>query len=528
MILVLNVFLLVGYLFILILNKFNYKFNFKVKFKTQLEINYYIFIVMIILSIISLTNYFKIEENIFIPTAKVWSSSSIKNFYENYNANEKNGVINLNLANKEFNLDSTILNHINLFIFGLGVSFVLFQLFKELRYLTQLKRQSVLIRKLRRVRIYASDFTEIPLSYSLTKANIIIPMNLINNISDYKISVLHEIQHHRQNDTYWSYVFLLIKIFCFLNPFYYFWINYINELQEFACDEALIGQKKVSSHNYASCLIRLAETVIGENKKTVCASGFSFSNDRKLIVRRIENMFDTNKKQNRHYKFICCTFLTIALGVSAIASKSVIQDRRITKKEALEMLSTTQKNTDFPVVVNDLVLKELNRYIGTPEGREFTKTSLQRMNQYKEMIRNKISSYRVPEEILAVPFIESGYRNLPQSQNKSWGAGLWMFIEKTARNYGLRVDLEVDERLNPEILTDAAMRYLTSNYFRFKDWNLALIAYNIGESNLQKGIDNLKTRDPWLLSRNGFQGDQYLARFMAAVLILNNQDVVLD
>ncbi|MGZ3818802.1 MAG: transglycosylase SLT domain-containing protein, partial [Bdellovibrio sp.] len=109
---------------------------------------------------------------------------------------------------------------------------------------------------------------------------------------------------------------------------------------------------------------------------------------------------------------------------------------------------------------------------------------------------------------------------------KSWGAGLWMFIESTARNYGLRVDSVVDERLNPEILTDAAMRYISANYSRFKDYQLAMMGYNIGENKVQEGINKLGSRDAWYLTRNGYEGDKYLARVMAAVLIMKNPDLV--
>jgi membrane-bound lytic murein transglycosylase D len=109
--------------------------------------------------------------------------------------------------------------------------------------------------------------------------------------------------------------------------------------------------------------------------------------------------------------------------------------------------------------------------------------------------------------------------------NKS--AGIWQFIPQTARNYGLRVDAQKDERLDMALLTDAAMRYLQANNLRFKDWQLALMAYNMGENAVQKAMVDLDTRDAWTLIRNGREGDKdYLAKFMAAVLIMRNPDSV--
>jgi soluble lytic murein transglycosylase-like protein len=177
-------------------------------------------------------------------------------------------------------------------------------------------------------------------------------------------------------------------------------------------------------------------------------------------------------------------------------------------------------------VVNDLVLKQLNRYVGTSEGREFMKNSLQRMENYRALVEGKIQQYGVPAELMAVPITESGYQNLEQSSNKDHGAGLWMFIKSTARAYGLQVDEQKDERLNADLLTDAAMRYLSANNLRFKDWQLALLAYNIGEQAVQGAIDKLGTRDAWVLTRNGYAGDNYLPKVMAAVLIMKSPSLV--
>ena len=196
--------------------------------------------------------------------------------------------------------------------------------------------------------------------------------------------------------------------------------------------------------------------------------------------------------------------------------------------QAKAMAVRAQSETGFPVVVNDLVLKQLNRYVGTTEGREFMRDSLARMKNYKIVIGDYLQKYGVPEEIMAVPIIESGYQNLTQARNTSMkAAGLWQFIPQTARNYGLRVDAEKDERLDVNLLTDAAMRYLQSNNLRFKDWHLSALAYNMGENAVQKGMDTLDSRDAWTLIRNGFEGDKdYLPKLMAAILIMRNPDSV--
>jgi membrane-bound lytic murein transglycosylase D len=150
------------------------------------------------------------------------------------------------------------------------------------------------------------------------------------------------------------------------------------------------------------------------------------------------------------------------------------------------------------------------------------------MKAYEGIIGKYVNKYGLPSELLAIPIIESGYQNnhVP-SDIRIKAAGLWQFIVSTARNYGLKVDDVVDERLDVPLATDAAMRYLQSNYLRFKDWQLATLAYNMGENAVQKGIVATGSRDAWTLIRNGHEGDKdYLPKLMAAILIMKNPDSV--
>ena len=128
---------------------------------------------------------------------------------------------------------------------------------------------------------------------------------------------------------------------------------------------------------------------------------------------------------------------------------------------------------------------------------------------------------------MALPIMESGYENLPQSAHAMQSAGVWQFIPQTARNYGMRVDAALDERLNVEKETDAACRYLGSMNLRFQNWELAVLAYNEGENKVQQGITKTGSKNAWVLIENGFTGDPgYLAKMIAAVIIVNNPSMV--
>jgi membrane-bound lytic murein transglycosylase D len=128
---------------------------------------------------------------------------------------------------------------------------------------------------------------------------------------------------------------------------------------------------------------------------------------------------------------------------------------------------------------------------------------------------------------MAIPIVESGYENLEQAHNKYQSAGIWQFIPRTARAYGLRVDAVADERLDPVLLTDAAARLLQAEHFSLGDWQLAALAYNMGGARVQKAIETTGSRDAWVLVRAGAEGDKgYLARLSAAALIMANPALI--
>jgi membrane-bound lytic murein transglycosylase D len=105
---------------------------------------------------------------------------------------------------------------------------------------------------------------------------------------------------------------------------------------------------------------------------------------------------------------------------------------------------------------------------------------LRRKGRYEAMIRSKLRARGMPEDLLYLAMIESGFD--PNIRSRASAVGIWQFIAETGRRYGLRIDRSVDERRDPVKSTDAALKYLSRLYRRFDSWYLAAAAYNTGEN----------------------------------------------
>jgi membrane-bound lytic murein transglycosylase D len=107
-------------------------------------------------------------------------------------------------------------------------------------------------------------------------------------------------------------------------------------------------------------------------------------------------------------------------------------------------------------------------------------TYLARLPQYEPMISTKLRARGMPQDLIYLAMIESGFN--PQARSLAGAAGIWQLVPETARRYGLFVNETVDDRLDPEGSTEAALSYLAALHERFGSWYLAVAAYNTGEN----------------------------------------------
>lgn len=418
---------------------------------------------------------------------------------------------------------------------AVGICIGCTQLLIQTRKLSGLMKTTFQLKKIGRIHIRITDNPVSPFSCrTFSKLLIVIPSAILTEPEKMRIALAHEFQHHRQLDTVWVHVLNLLKIFCFLNPAVYLLTARIYLLQEFACDESLIGHRRISPKAYGRCLLWVANLSRHSGFKPVGTAGMTKENAEHTLTRRVKVMMSESKSRyGRSSKSGIATLLTgVSLAITtmtgiAVAANQSIRDRTITLQQAIQMTAATSGDSGFPTEVNELVLEQLNRYVGTAGGRKYMRSSLQRMLPYKEMINEHLEKYNLPPELIAIPIVESGFKNNPPTLEAGTGAGLWMFIKPTARNFGLKVNAQIDQRLDTTLETDAAMRLLAALNLRFGNWGLALLGYNAGEGTVQKGIDSTNSRDAWTLIQAGHENDpNYLAKVIAANLVMKHPQLL--
>ncbi len=120
-------------------------------------------------------------------------------------------------------------------------------------------------------------------------------------------------------------------------------------------------------------------------------------------------------------------------------------------------------------------------------GRAGLAKILERGGPYIPVMAEILKANGVPPELLSVALVESKFINSHGRRGNP--AGLWQIMPSTARKLGLRVDREVDERLDVVKSTGAAARYLHDLYQRYDNsWPLVLAAYNAGEGSVEKPL----------------------------------------
>jgi membrane-bound lytic murein transglycosylase D len=175
----------------------------------------------------------------------------------------------------------------------------------------------------------------------------------------------------------------------------------------------------------------------------------------------------------------------------------------------------------IPVEMNGMVQKWIDYF--TQKDRDRFERYMAREAYYRPMIEATLRRQGVPEELYYLGLIESGFQ--VDARSHASAVGPWQFVHGTAKRYGLKVGVLVDERRDPIRSTEAVGRYLADLHNVFHNWFLAIAAYNAGEQRILNAIFRGGSRDFWTLVRRGAlprETMDYVPKFLAALIIGNN------
>lgn len=175
--------------------------------------------------------------------------------------------------------------------------------------------------------------------------------------------------------------------------------------------------------------------------------------------------------------------------------------------------------SDLPLTLNSQVEYFIKQFQG--KSRTSFARWLTRSTRYLPMMKEVLRKEGLPEDLVYVAMIESGFTLHARSVANA--VGPWQFMSATGRRYSLRIDQWIDERKDPVKATMAAAMYLKDLSGMFNgDWYLATAGYNAGENKIFRAIDKYNTSDFWELTKGSYlkrETKDYVPKLLAAVIV---------
>jgi membrane-bound lytic murein transglycosylase D len=148
--------------------------------------------------------------------------------------------------------------------------------------------------------------------------------------------------------------------------------------------------------------------------------------------------------------------------------------------------------------------------------RAFVQRGLNNAPRYLAIAREALEERDLPHQLAWLPLIESAFS--VRAYSRTGACGIWQFMPQTAKWYNLRIDFWVDERRDPFKSSSSAAQHLDELFHYYKNWELALAAYNAGMGAVNRAVRYGKTKDYWTLCRKGLfkrETRYYVPRFYA-------------
>ena len=197
--------------------------------------------------------------------------------------------------------------------------------------------------------------------------------------------------------------------------------------------------------------------------------------------------------------------------------------KRILEIYASRNIVVNGEHKAIPRDINRHIQRELDLFTKGAE-KKFFANSYRRSGRYRQPMIEALKKAGLPVELSWLPLIESGF--IVKALSRARALGLWQFIPSTGYKFGLKRNFHIDERLDPEKATRAAIAYLNELHRIFGDWTTVLAAYNCGEGRVLRVIRRQKVNyldNFWdLYQRLPRETARYVPRYLATLHIVSN------
>lgn len=231
------------------------------------------------------------------------------------------------------------------------------------------------------------------------------------------------------------------------------------------------------------------------------------------------------------FSILILSLLTTLFVYDASNAQDNAHITHFSAEQLTNLINQSIPNNELKVTATPEVIAEMNHIMDSVSARNDLSATLRRLQIHQTMITAALKDNNMPSDLMVIPMIESQYQQHARARNLYSPSGLWQMIVDTARKYGLRVTWKHDDRLDPNLQTVAALKYLNDLYTQFKDWNLAIIAFKLGDAQAASLYKRVHSNDAWTIVRSSKAPKdlkKYLAKVHAEILILHNQYLVND
>jgi len=173
---------------------------------------------------------------------------------------------------------------------------------------------------------------------------------------------------------------------------------------------------------------------------------------------------------------------------------------------------------DLPIPINESVIYWVDHFSNS--GRWSASRWIRASGKYRNLIRAELKKANLPQDLLYMAMIESGFD--PTATSHAEAVGVWQFIPSTGTAYGLTINDVIDERRDPIRSTQAAIGYLSKLNREFGgNWHLAMASYNAGEKRIYKAVAEKGTINYWELREALAEETQFYVPKILALAILD-------